>query len=340
MDEASAAVIPAAEGGTDGFGSAPDTAPSELSLAGTRARDEGLREFRSRADEYLLWLSAVRNLSPNTVRGYATDLSSYGDWASREGVMPFEASHAELRRWLAELTAAGYAPSTVNRRLSALRGLLRWMVSEGHGTRDDAAAVASPKRGTRLPRTMSDRDVRSLLAVCSPDAEGARDAVLVELLYASGARISEASALDVGDLDLASGTVRLFGKGGKEREVPLYPRAVEAVRSYLSGARGYLLAGKPACDALFVSSRGGRMGAAALRRRFERLVSRARLDPSLTPHAMRHTFATELLEGGADLRSVQELLGHESLSTTQVYTHLTTDRLKEALARAHPRSGS
>ncbi|HIY50834.1 MAG TPA: tyrosine-type recombinase/integrase, partial [Candidatus Olsenella avicola] len=171
------------------------------------------------------------------------------------------------------------------------------------------------------------------------DPAGLRDRALLELLYATGARISEAAGLSVSDVDLRARQVRLFGKGSKERVVPVYEAALDWVARYLGEGRPRLAArSKAPTEALFLSVRGNPMSADALRTRFEAHVRLAGLDPELTPHAMRHTFATELLTGGADLRSVQELLGHESLSTTQVYTHLSVERLREAAARSHPRS--
>lgn len=307
--------------------------PSEL-LEGSQD------EFERRVGEFCTYLRDVRNLSPNTTRAYETDLQAFVEWARREGVNPFHVSHGQMREWLAELRGAGYATTTQNRHLSAVRSLYKWLVSRDITDEDAAAAVASPKLSKRLPSTLSDSDVGRLLSACSNDPEGLRDRALIELLYASGARISEVSALDVRDVDVRQRQVRLFGKGAKERVVPLYPRAVEAVQAYVRDARPSLAccSGR-ATNALFLSSRGNRMSAAALRQRFERLVEFAGLDPSITPHAMRHTFATQLLDGGADLRSVQELLGHESLSTTQIYTHLSVERLKAAALQAHPRSG-
>ena len=168
---------------------------------------------------------------------------------------------------------------------------------------------------------------------------GLRDRALLELLYATGARISEMAGLRVADLDLAGAQARLFGKGSKERIVPVYDSALEWAGRYLREGRPELAArSREPRDELFLSTRGNAMSADALRTVFERRVALAGLDPALTPHAMRHTYATELLGGGADLRSVQELLGHESLSTTQVYTHLSVERLREAAARAHPRA--
>ena len=304
-------------------------------------RERSQNEFESRAREFCAYLREVRNLSPNTVRSYEIDLGAYLDWARREGIDPMHITHREVRGWIAELSAAGYATTTQNRHLSSVRTLYRWLVSRGYTDEDAPATVASPKIAKRLPKTMRDGDVLRLLHACGSDAVGIRDRAMIELLYATGARISEASGLDVRDIDLAQRQVRLFGKGSKERIVPIYAKSVEAIKRYLLTSRSVLAAsGKVRTNALFLTKQGKRMSAAALRKRFESLVEIAGLDPSLTPHAMRHTFATELLDGGADLRSVQELLGHESLSTTQIYTHLSIERLKEAALQAHPRSES
>lgn len=304
-------------------------------------RQEQQDAFRRDVGDYLAYLGGVRNMSANTVRAYRTDLEAYLAWLEREGVAGRTVSHWRLRRYLADLTRAGYTPRTVNRHLSALRGLYKWLVGEERITTDAAAAIASPKLARTLPHTLSDSDVRRLVEVCDVDSvEGVRDRALVELLYASGARISEVARLDVGDIDFAQAQVRLFGKGSKERVVPLYRTALEALTRYLATSRPALAGrrkSRPATAALFVSTRGNRMSADALRTRFERLVRLAGIDAEATPHAMRHTYATELLSGGADLRSVQELLGHESLSTTQIYTHLSVERLKEATRQAHPR---
>ena len=288
--------------------------------------------------EFLSYEGEVRNLSPNTLRAYGCDLEAFSAWCRLEGVDPMRVTHAQLRSWLADLTAAGYATATLDRHLSAVRSLWRWMVGRGITSEDAAAALESPKLGRRLPKTVGDAGVRRLLEACGGDACGLRDRLTLELLYATGARVSELSGLDLADVDLAQRQVRLFGKGSKERIVPIYERAADATRLYLLRARPALAGDGAAGDALLLSTRGRRMSADAIRRRFERLVSLAGLDPSLTPHAMRHTFATELLDGGADLRSVQELLGHESLSTTQIYTHLTAERLKAAALQAHPRA--
>lgn len=305
----------------------------------TRENDQQL--FRDAVARFVTYLSAVRNLSTNTVRAYATDLDAFCDWVEREGVQPLEISHRQLRRYLSELSRARYSTKTINRHLSAIRSLYRWMLHEGLTDKDSAAAVVSPKIAKTLPKTMSDEDASALLDTCDvKDVVGLRDRAFLELLYASGARISEISQLDVRDIDLSSKQVRLFGKGSKERIVPLYESCIQWIERYKRDARPQLVAHRKdgaQTSALFVSTRGNRMSASALRTCFERHAVLSGLDEALTPHAMRHTYATELLAGGADLRSVQELLGHASLSTTQIYTHLSIDRLRDAARQAHPR---
>lgn len=304
-----------------------------------KARIAEQDELERGAADYCSHLGEVRLLSPNTVRGYREDFEAFVSWARREGVAPLSLTNRELRAYLSELSRAGYSVRTISRRLSALRGLYRWMLREGRCPSAAVAAVTSPKLSKTLPRTMSDADVRALLETCAGgDPVDLRDRAFLELLYATGARISEVAGLSVSDVDSASAQVRLFGKGSKERVVPLYESALDCVALYLERGRPHHVRDGCNTDALFLSTRGNAMSADALRTRFERRVAEAGLDPSLTPHAMRHTFATELLGGGADLRSVQELLGHESLATTQIYTHLSVDRLKDAAKAAHPRS--
>lgn len=293
-------------------------------------------------EQFVGYLSKVRNLSENTLRSYQTDLMAFVKWCNREGIDITEADHRSLRLYLVYLKQARYSAKTLNRHLSALRGFYKWMQREKLISSDPTLALSNPRAPRNLPHTMTDSDVNRLLESCDVStAVGLRDRAFLEFLYATGARISEVATLRLEQLDLSHGVVRLFGKGSKERIVPLYESAVDWLKKYLQSSRPTLLLKDKTGSShsvLFISVRGKDMSADSLRKVFSSYLTAAGLDSSLSPHAMRHTYATELLGGGADLRIVQELLGHESLSTTQVYTHLSVERLKEAAKAAHPRS--
>ena len=303
------------------------------------------RKCEEAVGAFVSYLSEVRNLSTNTVRAYETDLDAYARWANRVGIDWVSVSHWDLRSYLPELSRARYSNRTINRHLSAIRAFYRWLVESGVTTVDVAAAVESPKLSKTIPHILTEDQAVSLVSsIGGLDPVSLRDRAFFELLYASGARISEIAALRPQDVDIARQQVVLFGKGSKQRIVPLYPRAIISFEEYLTGGRPMLIAKRkgdlPPTSSLFVSTRGNGMSAASLRAVFERRARAIGIEAGVSPHAMRHTFATELLDGGADLRSVQELLGHESLSTTQVYTHTSIGRLKDAARQAHPRSGS
>lgn len=286
------------------------------------------------------------NASVHTVRAYRIDLMDYARWAYREGIDPLTATHRQLRRYLGELDLAQYSRTTINRRLSALRSFFRWLNVTGVIQEDPASILQGPKQQKSLPHVIRPNDMVKLLSVYGKrDASGQireqsstdlRNQALLEFLYACGARISEASGLLMANVDFASGQVKVFGKGSKERIIPLHDMAVSCMRTYALVARPTIL-GECTCDYFFVSTRGNRMGTDAMRKMFKEALKLAGLDETLSPHDMRHTFATDLLDGGADLRSVQEMLGHASLSTTQIYTHLTPGRLKQVHSQAHPR---
>ncbi len=247
---------------------------------------------------------------------YGSRLERFAAWCEREDIDAFAADVRTIRRYLAELSREQVAPRTLAAHLSAIRSLYRWMAAEGIVEGDAVSAIASPKLPRDLPGVLTTQQVEALLK--TPDTStpaGLRDAAMLELLYASGARISELAALNVESIAWSECTLRLWGKGGKERIVPLYRRALEATRLYIEEGRPELLARAKRRDLatgphpLLISARGNRMSAAMLRRRFHTLATLAGIPADIAPHAMRHTFATDLLEGGADLRSVQELLG-------------------------------
>lgn len=292
-------------------------------------------------------VKAERGASPHTLRAYKVDLLDFARWIYREDISPFKVTHRQLRRYLGELDQAQYARTTVNRRLSALRGFYRWLNVTGKTDVDPASALQGPKKSHHLPNVIRPADMVRLLSVHGKTGldgkpreqslSDIRDQALLEFLYACGARISEASGLLVSGVDFKQGQVKVFGKGSKERIIPLHDLALASMKTYALIARPKLLKNR-SCEFFFVSTRGNGMGTDAMRKMFKNTVREAGLDDSLSPHDMRHTFATDLLEGGADLRSVQEMLGHASLSTTQIYTHLTLDRLKNVHAQAHPRA--
>ncbi len=299
------------------------------------------------ADAFCDALVVERGASEHTVRNYRADLLDYLRWAHRQGFDPLAITHKQLRFYLGELDQARYARSTVNRRLSALRSFFRWLNVTGRIESDPASVLQGPKAAKTLPKVIRAADMARLLSIHGPreldgtprdqTPEDMRDLAVLELLYACGARVSEASGLKTADVDLERRQVKVLGKGSKERIIPIHELAVQAMADYASIARPKLLGAK-ASDRFFVSSRGNPYSTDGIRKMFKRALREAGLDEGLSPHAMRHTFATDMLSGGADLRSVQEMLGHASLSTTQIYTHISAERLRAVHAQAHPRA--
>ncbi len=304
------------------------------------------------AEEFLSWLVVERGRSANTLAAYRRDLAAYMVWLDAEGRSLEDVSEPDVERYVAQLRSEGRAPASVARALVSVRTLHRFLADEGRLAGDPAAFVAPPKVPQGLPKPLTEDEVRSLLgAVVGDEPAVRRDRALLELLYGTGARISEACGLSLGDLDLDASLVRLFGKGSKERVVPVGRFAREALAAWLApGGRDRLVAdrgGRPTgatrttrhdAEAVFLNQRGGRLsrqGAWAIVRRYGDLVG---LGDRLSPHVLRHSCATHLLDHGADIRVVQELLGHASISTTQVYTKVSTERLREVYDAAHPRA--
>ena len=276
--------------------------------------------------------------APSTVEAYRRDLTAFFTWAERLGLeSPGAVRRTTIRRYLAYLATRGFARRTVARRASALRRYFGWARRVGAVANDPTAGLSAPRGEARLPRVLHPDELRSLLDESgSAGPEGARDmrdTALLELLYGSGLRVAEASALDVDDLDLAQGRVRVWGKGGKQRVVPLSEPAADALRRWLADGRRELATEASPATALFLNLRGRRMTPRDARR----VLDRRSVAPT-HPHALRHTFATHLLDGGADLRVVQELLGHADLATTQRYTHVSKERLRSVFDATHPRA--
>ena len=276
--------------------------------------------------------------SPATVEAYGRDLAAFVTWAERLGLSsPDDVQRTTIRRYLAFLATRGFARRTIARRASALRRYFGWARRVGAVTNDPTAGLSAPRGEARLPRVLHPDELRSLLDESGPGgpdgARDLRDTALLELLYGSGLRVAEAAALDVDDLDLAQRRVRVWGKGSKQRLVPLSDPAADALRRWLADGRRELATEASPAAAVFLNHRGRRMTPRDARRVLDR-----RAAAPTHPHALRHTFATHLLDGGADLRVVQELLGHADLATTQRYTHVSKERLRSVFDATHPRA--
>lgn len=298
------------------------------------------------AERYLDHLVIERGLSENTLSAYRRDLRRYVGFLLRRDVHePGAVEEATIRSFLASLSASTHGPddapyraTSVARTLSAVRSFHRFLLREGVTDRDPAAGVPQPRLPRSLPRPLPVEDVRRLLE--APDEgspTGVRDRAILELLYGSGLRISELTGLDVDDLDLEEGSVRVLGKGGKEREIPLGSFSRDAVGAYLTRGRP-ALATAVTRGAVFLNARGGRLSRQSCARLLGRYVRLAGIERRVTLHTLRHSFATHLLEGGADVRVVQELLGHASVATTQIYTLVTARHLREIYEESHPRA--
>jgi integrase/recombinase XerD len=282
--------------------------------------------------EGFLALSAAR-LAPRTVEAYRRDLSSISSWLGKRVA---EATTEDLEGYLAELRAQGLASTTIARRAAAMRSFFRHQTLLGARTENPAAELDLPRRTRRLPRTLSPGEAERLVEAAQGTTPRAlRDHALVELLYGAGLRVSEAVGLERGGVDLEERLVRTVGKGGKERVVPIGRQAAEALRRYLAHGRAHL--DRRHRPELFLNAKGGPLTRAGAFLILRRLAGKAGLEPErVHPHLLRHSFATHLLEGGADLRSVQEMLGHADLATTELYTHVTDRRRRDAYFQAHP----
>ncbi|HWV27426.1 MAG TPA: tyrosine recombinase XerC [Aeromicrobium sp.] len=291
--------------------------------------------------DYERHLTSERDLSAHSVRAYLVDLQSLAEHAELLGIDdPRELSIRSLRSWLANQQTRGRARTTLARRATAVRVFTAWLARTGRADADAGALLASPKSHRELPDALTQAEVRALLDTTAAAADGPagwRDLALLELLYATGIRVGELVGLDVDDLDRGRRVVRVFGKGRKERAVPYGAPAAEALQIWLEHGRPALVTDRSG-PALFLGLRGGRLDQRAARKIVHDRLAAVDGAPDLGPHGLRHTAATHLLEGGADLRSVQEILGHASLGTTQIYTHVSTDRLRQAYKLAHPRA--
>ncbi|MCT1459697.1 tyrosine recombinase XerC [Aestuariimicrobium sp. p3-SID1156] len=288
--------------------------------------------------------SLEQDRSSHTIRGYGGDLEDLARFVVGRGRHQWsEVVLTDLRAWLGAQHRAGAAPASLQRRTSAARGFYRWLVREQLVGSDIASSLSSPKVPRRLPPDVGQEDIAQMFRAAidragEPEAGvlGLRDVAILEVLYGSGVRVAELCGLDVDDVDRTRGTIRVLGKGNKERSVPLGDPAMDALDRWL-GRRGEV-ATDSSGPAVFLGSRGGRIDQRVVRRLVHRALEAVPEAPNVGPHGLRHAMATHLLEGGADLRSVQEMLGHASLATTQIYTHVSSERLRQAFRQAHPRA--
>jgi integrase/recombinase XerC len=313
----------------------PSSSSVDDALASAVA-DDGLAVWR--VDAFTMSLSS---LSPHTVAAYASDVRGFASWAARAGVTePSAVRRTNLRRYLAFLTTRQYARRSIARKAAALRRYFRWLVRAGHVPTDPTVGLQARGGDGRLPRVLDRRDLDELLDGATPEDEPdwrrKRDDAVLEVLYGSGLRVSELCGLEIGSLELDRSAVTVWGKGAKERRVPLSAPAVAALRAWLRVREDVLVDVHDTSSsgaALFGNERGGRLTPRDVRRILDR-----RSPTPTHPHALRHSFATHLLDGGADLRAVQELLGHADVATTQRYTHVSRERLRAAYTDAHPRA--
>ncbi len=315
-------------------------APANVGIVGARVssvlEDEVVAGFERH-------LRAEKGRSAHTVRAYLTDLAGLHEFLSQRGAVRWEdVTLADLRSWLAAQDAGGAARSTIARRAASVRGFFSWAVRTGRLPKDPALRLAAPKRSRTLPAVLRQSEASDLLDVAKVAADDddpvhLRDRAMFELLYACGIRVGELVGLDVDDLDQGERVVRVIGKGDKERTVPYGGPAATALAEWIRSGRPRLATARSG-PALFLGRRGGRVDPRTVRTALHALLRHVADAPDLGPHGLRHSAATHLLEGGADLRMVQELLGHASLSTTQLYTHVSVERLRRSFSQAHPRA--
>jgi len=287
-------------------------------------------------EKFINYLKVERNVSKHTVTNYAVDLASFAAFLGDKDIAAVD--HLTLRRFLAEMRSKNYAKRTVARKLATLRTFFKFLYREGHIKTNPITAVMTPKLDKKLPKFLDVNKVERLIN--SPDDKtvpGLRDRAIFETLYSTGIRVSELVGIDSDDVDFISGVVKVLGKGAKERMVPIGDTALTAIRKYLDKRSAEKARAKDK-HAVFLNKSGTRLTDRSVRRIVDKYIRVCAIGEKISPHSLRHSFATHLLDRGADLRSVQELLGHMNLSTTQIYTHVTMERLKAVYDKAHPRA--
>jgi integrase/recombinase XerD len=287
-------------------------------------------------EAFLTYLSVEKGLSKNTLDAYRSDLSKFLFFLAKKKSGLDSALGTDIVDFMERLRNEGYSAASIGRYISSIKAIYRYLLIENSIDHDPSENIVTPKKWERLPKALSVSDIRKLLDSPHSGKTAMRDAAMIELLYSSGLRVSELTAIKLGDIHFDAGFMRVTGKGSKERVVPVNSRAIEKVRQYMNVERPEILRKKKQSSYLFVTRMGGRMS----RQRFWQTLKAVgkTVGIELSPHSMRHSFATHLLEGGADLRSVQKMLGHSDISTTQVYTKVTTDRIKKVFKKYHPRA--
>ncbi len=293
-------------------------------------------------ETFLNFLAVERGMSDHTLAAYRNDISALVDFlADEKSSRPDwdSVTEEDIRGFLSDLDDRGYAPSTKSRKIASAKSFFKFMKEERIIENNPLTEVRQPRAGQTLPKALTIEEVDRLLDVGSDkdSIEDVRDIAMVELMYAAGLRVSELVGLDLRDVDLDTGTVRTLGKGSKVRVIPIYDDAIESVASYITYSRP-IHARSDDENALFLNRRGGRLTRQAYWLRLNKLATKAGISSKITPHMLRHSFATHLLHGGASIRHVQELLGHSSIATTQIYTHLTNEHVRSEYAKAHPRA--
>lgn len=302
-----------------------------------KGEDVGVQNFEP-LDKYIRYLQVERNLSSFTVRNYTTDILGFLDFLKGESKKLEDVDHSLVRRYLARLLDDGIVRASIARKMSALRSFFHYLNQEGLIATEPLSKISGPKQEKRLPTFLTSEEMRSLLdcpSISTP--QGLRDLAILELLYAAGLRVSEIASLDTGSVDLEMRQIRVWGKGSKERMVIIGKPAAEALGRYLCYGR-IKLVGKGQTNALFINRYGERIAERRIQYLIKKYAEQAGIKGRVFPHILRHTFATHMLDGGADLRVVQELLGHANLASTQIYTHVTHGQLRSRYLEAHPRS--
>ncbi len=301
--------------------------------------------MKEEIDKFINYLRVEKGFSPNTLAAYRNDLNQFRKFAEKQGrgqgMLPrwSDVDRDALLRYMLNMKEKAYRPTTIARKIAATKSLFSFLLNEGLIRADPTENLGSPKIGRSLPKPLTIQEVRQLLDKVNQGQgpERLRDIAMFELLYATGMRVSEVVSLNKEDVNLEGAFVRCFGKGSKERVLPIYPEAVNKLKAYIEEGRLKLLENQGE-KALFVNQKGGRLTRQGLWQILKGYVAAANIKARVTPHILRHSFATHMLSGGADLRSLQELLGHANISTTQVYTHLTSEGIRKAYDKAHPRA--